>query len=139
MWAIVIFQITASEFLLYQQNTNYSFSISVNLKASLSDIVFSGPIIPINVFYHDLSYKTDHPTIFTDNFYGSWKPCCTILYILFLGKDESRARDLFYALWIPDLFMERVESDGIWSLFCPNEALGLSEVWGDEFNELYKK
>lgn len=55
------------------------------------------------------------------------------------GKDESRARDLFYALWIPDLFMKRVEEDGIWSLFCPNEALGLSEVWGEEFEALYKK
>lgn len=55
------------------------------------------------------------------------------------GKDESRARDLFYALWIPDLFMERVESNGEWSLFCPNEAPGLHDVWGDQFNELYIK
>lgn len=53
------------------------------------------------------------------------------------GKEEHRARDLFYALWVPDMFMERVKADGKWSLFCPNTATGLSDVWGDEFNELY--
>lgn len=51
----------------------------------------------------------------------------------------ERARDLFYALWIPDLFMKRVESDGTWSLFCPNEAPGLAEVYGDEFEQLYER
>lgn len=55
------------------------------------------------------------------------------------GKDEARARDLFYAMWIPDLFMRRVESNKDWSLFCPNEASGLIDVWGDEFDELYEK
>jgi ribonucleoside-diphosphate reductase alpha chain len=53
------------------------------------------------------------------------------------GKEELRARDLFYALWISDLFMERVESDGDWSLFCPNEAPGLDECYGEKFRELY--
>src|SRR6201996_9102322 len=55
------------------------------------------------------------------------------------GKEEARARDLFYALWIPDLFMKRVEENGDWTLFCPNEAPGLADVWGDEFEELYLK
>ncbi len=55
------------------------------------------------------------------------------------GKEEMRARDLFYALWISDLFMKRVETDGQWSLFCPNEAPGLSECWGAEFEALYEK
>lgn len=55
------------------------------------------------------------------------------------GIEENRARDLFYALWIPDLFMQRVESDGSWSLFCPHEAPGLNNVWGSEFKELYEK
>lgn len=55
------------------------------------------------------------------------------------GKEEMRARDLFYALWIPDLFMKRVESDGNWSLFCPNEAPGLSDCWGDEFENLFER
>src|ERR1700760_792480 len=53
------------------------------------------------------------------------------------GKDELRARDLFYALWIPDLFMQRVENGGNWSLFCPHEAPGLHKPWGPEFEPLY--
>ncbi len=55
------------------------------------------------------------------------------------GKEEMRARDLFYALWIPDLFMKRVEADGDWSLFCPNEAPGLHETWGENFEILYQQ
>lgn len=53
------------------------------------------------------------------------------------GKEELRARDLFTALWIPDLFMQRVENNQEWSLFCPNECPGLNTCWGEEFNELY--
>jgi len=53
------------------------------------------------------------------------------------GAEEERARDLFYALWISDLFMRRVEEDAEWSLFCPSEAPGLSDVWGAEFEALY--
>ncbi|KAH9706707.1 Ribonucleoside-diphosphate reductase large subunit [Citrus sinensis] len=53
------------------------------------------------------------------------------------GKEEHRARDLFYALWVPDLFMERVQTNGQWSLFCPNEASGLADCWGAEFEKLY--
>jgi len=55
------------------------------------------------------------------------------------GKEEMRARDLFYALWVPDLFMKRVKENGMWSLFCPNEAPGLADVWGEKFEELYEK
>jgi ribonucleoside-diphosphate reductase alpha chain len=55
------------------------------------------------------------------------------------GKEEMRARDLFYALWICDLFMKRVEADGEWSLFCPNEAPGLSDCHGEVFDALYTK
>ena len=53
------------------------------------------------------------------------------------GTDDERARDLFYGLWIPDLFMERVEQDGLWSLMCPDECPGLSDAWGDDFSRLY--
>jgi len=53
------------------------------------------------------------------------------------GKEEMRARDLFYALWTPDLFMQRVEANGDWSFFCPNECPGLQDAYGDEFKELY--
>ncbi|MBO3699307.1 ribonucleoside-diphosphate reductase subunit alpha [Roseivirga sp. E12] len=55
------------------------------------------------------------------------------------GKEELRARDLFYALWIPDLFMKRVEANEDWTLLCPNECPGLSDVYGDEFEKLYEK
>lgn len=53
------------------------------------------------------------------------------------GAEEVRARDLFYALWIPDLFMKRVQEKGVWSLMCPHECPGLTEVYGDEFEKLY--
>nr|AID23632.1 ribonucleotide reductase [Hofstenia miamia] len=55
------------------------------------------------------------------------------------GKEEQRARDLFIALWIPDLFMKRVESKSKWTLMCPNECPGLADCWGDEFEALYEK
>ena len=55
------------------------------------------------------------------------------------GKDENRARDLFYGLWISDLFMKRVEQSGQWTLFDPNTAPGLSDCWGEEFEELYTR
>jgi ribonucleoside-diphosphate reductase alpha chain len=53
------------------------------------------------------------------------------------GKEEMRARDLFYAMWIPDLFMKRVKDNGTWSLFCPNEAPGLADTYGDDFEALF--
>ncbi|MCB0568860.1 MAG: ribonucleoside-diphosphate reductase subunit alpha [Phaeodactylibacter sp.] len=55
------------------------------------------------------------------------------------GKEELRARDLFYAMWIPDLFMERVKADAEWPLFCPNEAPGLFDCYGGEFEALFHR
>jgi ribonucleoside-diphosphate reductase alpha chain len=55
------------------------------------------------------------------------------------GKEEMRARDLFYALWVSDLFMRRVEANEEWSLFCPHEAPGLADCWGKEFEALYER
>lgn len=55
------------------------------------------------------------------------------------GSEDMRARHLQYALWISDLFMKRVKEDGMWTLFCPNKAKGLNDVWGQEFEMLYKK
>lgn len=55
------------------------------------------------------------------------------------GKEEQRARDLFYAMWTPDLFMKRVEEGGDWSLMCPDECPGLSDCYGEEFEKLYTK
>lgn len=55
------------------------------------------------------------------------------------GKEEHRARDLFYALWVPDLFMKRVKADADWTLFCPNEAPGLADVHSEEFEALFER
>jgi ribonucleoside-diphosphate reductase alpha chain len=55
------------------------------------------------------------------------------------GKEEGRARDLFYALWTPDLFMKRVEDNDVWSLMCPHECPGLADCHGDEFEALYER
>ena len=55
------------------------------------------------------------------------------------GEEDLKARDLFYALWTPDLFMERIKADGDWTLMCPDECPGLSDVYGDDFKELYEK
>lgn len=55
------------------------------------------------------------------------------------GDEELKARDLFYALWVPDLFMQRMKSDGNWTLMCPDECPGLSDVYGDDFVTLYTK
>lgn len=55
------------------------------------------------------------------------------------GKEEQRARDLFYGLWIPDLFMKRVENDEVWSLMCPHQCPGLQHCHGEEFEDLYSK
>lgn len=55
------------------------------------------------------------------------------------GKEEVRARELFYALWIPDLFMKRVESNQNWSLMCPHDCPGLADCWGEDFEALYEK
>ena len=55
------------------------------------------------------------------------------------GKEEARARDLFYGLWTNDLFMKRVEANGDWTLMCPNECPGLADCWGEEFEKLYEK
>ena len=56
-----------------------------------------------------------------------------------IGKEENRAKDLFYALWICDLFMKRVEQNEDWTLMCPDECPGLSDVWGEDFEKLYTK
>ena len=55
------------------------------------------------------------------------------------GKEENRARDLFYAVWMPDLFMKRLMEGKDWTLFCPNVAPGLADCFGEEFEKLYEK
>lgn len=53
------------------------------------------------------------------------------------GDELERCRDLFFGLWVPDLFMNRVNSDSDWSLMCPSESPGLEDCWGEEFEKLY--
>jgi len=103
---------------------------------------YSSGIIPMIKVFHGTARYVDQ---------GSRRPGAFALYLepwhadvyKFLdlkkntGKDEVRARDLFFGLWIPDLFMKRVESNGDWSLMCPDECPGLYEVYGDEFDTLY--
>ena len=72
-------------------------------------------------------------------YYASLHKLTIICALVLSFQEEHRARDLFYALWVPDLFMERVQSNGEWSLFCPNEARGLADCWGEEFEKLYVK
>ena len=55
------------------------------------------------------------------------------------GNEEERARDLFYAIWMPDLFMERVKNNEDWCLMCPNTCKGLADVYGEDFKKLYEK
>lgn len=54
-----------------------------------------------------------------------------------VGDELERCRDLFFGLWVPDLFMERVRDDGVWSLMCPAECPGLEDSWGEAFEKLY--
>lgn len=56
-----------------------------------------------------------------------------------VGEEQLRAKDMFYALWTPDLFMKRVYEDANWSLMCPHECPGLIEAWGEEFETLYTR
>ena len=74
-------------------------------------------------------FKAEHPSPSYSRFY--------LFIVLFCSF--KRARDLFFALWIPDLFMRRVESDGMWSLMCPNECPGLQDCWGEAFDKLYER
>lgn len=66
---------------------------------------------------------------------------CEVIVVtaVFVVLYFQRARDLFYALWVPDLFMKRVEEKGKWSLMCPNECPGLQDCYGDKFEELYTR
>ncbi|KAI4501438.1 hypothetical protein M0802_003315 [Mischocyttarus mexicanus] len=103
----------------------------------------SNGLVPVLKIYNDMSCYVDQG--------GNKRPGAFAIYIEpwhadifeFLdlkkntGDSEIRARELFYALWIPDLFMNRVLDDGVWSLMCPHESPGLENVWGKEFDDLY--
>lgn len=87
-----------------------------------------------NIGYYFLLFFLVH--IFYDTFIHIYK-CFLMLTII--GEEKLRAKDMFYALWTPDLFMERVFSDDIWSLMCPHECPDLIETYGEEFELLYTR
>lgn len=66
---------------------------------------------------------------------------CKIVFffVYVIGDEQLRAKEMFYALWVPDLFMQRVYDDDVWSLMCPHECPGLIDSWGDEFKNLYTR
>ena len=109
-----------------------------------------------NGFLYDLQMKTEHNYLLHNGVVhngGGKRNGSFAIYLepwhadieMFLqmrknhGDEELKARDLFYALWVPDLFMERVKTNGKWTLMCPDECPGLSDVYGDEFVALYTK
>jgi ribonucleoside-diphosphate reductase alpha subunit len=114
----------------------------------LSTKRYSGHVYDLNV-EDDHTYTTDTGLVHNSGkrngsvavYVEPWHP--DILEVLDAkknhGDEEARARDLFYAMWIPDLFMRRVKEDGTWSLFCPNKCPGLSDVYGETFDELYQR
>ncbi|CAG8481448.1 9987_t:CDS:2 [Diversispora eburnea] len=119
-----------------------------NIRASGSYIAgtngYSNGIIPMLRVYNNTARYVDQggnkrPGAFAI-YLETWHP--DIFEFLELkkntGKEEARARDLFYALWVSDLFMQRVEADQDWSLFDPAEAPGLLDVWGEKFEKLYE-
>lgn len=101
------------------------FSENINLKPCY-------PVSTSNLYY--VGYGTS-----SRRFYVVICLMTQLLKGVAIFQEENRARDLFYSLWVPDLFMQRVQSNGQWSLFCPNEAPGLADCWGDEFEKLYTK
>ncbi|KAL6430479.1 hypothetical protein ACFW04_007824 [Cataglyphis niger] len=92
-----------------------------------------------------LELKRNIGNYFFFSYFPFFTLICVVLYAImycvlsFTGDGNMRARDLFYGLWIPDLFMERVYNDERWSLMCPSESPGLADVWGEEFKDLYTR
>ena len=137
----------SSSFTFFEHN-NYLFSI-VNNNTFVSN--YSGRVIDIEVDNDDHHNFLTHNGLVKNG--GGKRNGSFAIYLepwhadieSFLqmrknhGDEELKARDLFYALWIPDLFMERIKADANWTLMCPNECPGLSDVYGDEFVELYTK
>ena len=123
---------------------------SWNIIEEINDVVYTGPV-------HDFEIEAPHDYyIYNFGFAhngGGKRNGSFAIYLepwhadiedflrlkLNNGAEEDRARDLFYALWIPDLFMERVEANSEWTVFCPNEAPGLADAVGDDFKNLYEK
>uniref|UniRef100_A0A6C0D9I3 ribonucleoside-diphosphate reductase n=1 Tax=viral metagenome TaxID=1070528 RepID=A0A6C0D9I3_9ZZZZ len=140
--------ISPSDTFTFFEYKDYLFSI-VNKNSLIKD--YSGRVIDIEVDNNDHHNFLTHNGLVKNGggkrngsfaiYLEPWHP--DVEYFLEMkknhGDEEMKARDLFYALWIPDLFMERVKENRSWSLFCPHECPGLADVYGSKFNELYEK
>ena len=136
---------TSSSFTFFEYN-NYLFSI---VKSNTFVQNYSGRVIDIEVDNDDHHNFLTHNGLVKNG--GGKRNGSFAIYLepwhadveLFLqmrknhGDEELKARDLFYALWMPDLFMERIKADGQWTLMCPDECPGLADVYGDAFKYLY--
>jgi ribonucleoside-diphosphate reductase subunit M1 len=130
-------------------NTGGSVGVSVqNIRAKGTEIagtngVSNGLVPMLRVFNNSACYidQGDSRPAAQVFYLEPWHP--DVLDFLNLkktsGKEEYRARELFYALWTPDLFMKRVNADEKWSLMCPHQCPGLPDSWGEEFEQLYEK
>ena len=137
----------STQFTFFEYN-NYLFSIVISNNLVQN---YSGRVIDIEVDNNDHHNFLTHHGLVKNG--GGKRNGSFAIYLepwhadieIFLqmrknhGDEELKARDLFYALWIPDLFMERVKANGKWTLMCPDECRGLSDVYGDEFVTLYTK
>lgn len=129
----------------YLTSGNLLFSPIINI---LDNINYSGDILDFNIadnnnyltsmgIVHNSGKRNGAITIYVEPWHADIYAFCELRKNT--GTEELRARDIFLALWIPDLFMRRVESDDYWSLMCPDECPGLTQTYGSEFEELYQK
>jgi ribonucleoside-diphosphate reductase alpha chain len=115
--------------------------------AEILEVDYSGPVYDLNI-QDNHNYTTDMGLVHNSGrrngsiavYLEPWHADVEQFLEMKLpqGAEEERARDLFYALWVPDLFMKRVRENGVWSLMCPDQCKGLSDVWGERFEELYE-
>ena len=134
------------EFFSYLTHNNYLYSRiqninEVNYNGIVHDFEIDGPhdytVAHLGIAHNGGGKRNGSFAIYLEPWHADVEDFLKLK--LNTGSEEERCRDLFYALWIPDLFMERVEKNEPWTLFCPSEAPGLSDVYGDEFRTLYER
>jgi len=134
------------EFFSYLKYDNYLYSriqniSEVNYEGIIHDFEIDGPhdyvVAHLGIAHNGGGKRNGSFAIYLEPWHADVEDFLKLK--LNTGSEEERCRDLFYGLWVPDLFMERVEKNEPWTLFCPSEAPGLAEVYGDEFRALYEK
>lgn len=134
------------EFFSYLKHENYMYSriqtiSEVNYNGVVHDFEIDGPhdytVAHMGIAHNGGGKRNGSFAIYLEPWHADVEDFLKLK--LNTGSEEERCRDLFYGLWVPDLFMERVEKNEPWTLFCPSEAPGLADVYGDEFRALYEK